>query len=40
VGTHRRIRYEDLLSYKQKTEQDRIKALEELTALNQELGGR
>ena len=38
VGTHRRIRYEDLMAYKQKTDQNRIKALDELSALDQELG--
>jgi excisionase family DNA binding protein len=38
VETRRRIRYEDLVAYKQKTDQDRIKALHELSALDQELG--
>jgi excisionase family DNA binding protein len=38
VGTHRRIRYQDLMAYKQRTDQERIKALEELSALHQELG--
>jgi excisionase family DNA binding protein len=38
VGTRRRIRYEDLIAYKQKINQNRIKALEELSALDQELG--
>jgi excisionase family DNA binding protein len=38
VGTHRRVLLEDLLAYKQKTDRDRLKALEELSALDQELG--
>jgi len=38
VGTHTRIRYEDLMVYKEKTRQNRLKALEELSALDQELG--
>ena len=38
IETRRRIRYEDLMAYKQKTDQNRIKALEELSALDQELG--
>jgi excisionase family DNA binding protein len=38
VETRRRIRYEDLVAYKQKTDQDRIKALQELSAIDQELG--
>jgi excisionase family DNA binding protein len=39
VGTHRRILFEDLLAYKQKTHAARLKSLEELSALDQELGG-
>jgi excisionase family DNA binding protein len=38
VETRRRIRHEDLVAYKQKTDQDRIKALQELSAIDQELG--
>jgi excisionase family DNA binding protein len=38
VGTRRRIRYGDLMAYKEKTDKSRIKALEELSALDQELG--
>jgi excisionase family DNA binding protein len=38
VGTHRRIRYQDLLQYKRHTDQGRLKALEELAAQAQELG--
>jgi len=37
-GTRRRIRYEHLMAYKQQTVQNRIKVLEELSALDQELG--
>jgi excisionase family DNA binding protein len=39
VGTHRRILFQDLMAYKQKTDVARLKALEELSALDQELGG-
>ncbi len=38
TGTHRRIRYRDLMDYKQKVENDRLKALEELSSLDQEYG--
>lgn len=38
VGTHRRILFQDLMAYKQKIDQARLKALEELSALDQELG--
>ena len=38
VGTHRRIRFQDLQQYKRHTEQERLKALEELAAQAQELG--
>ena len=38
VGTHRRIRFQDLLQYKRHTEQERLKVLEELAAQAQELG--
>jgi excisionase family DNA binding protein len=38
VGTHRRIRFQDLLQYKRHTERERLKALEELAAQAQELG--
>ena len=38
VGTHRRVRFHDLMSYKQQTAQARYEALEELSALDQELG--
>src|SRR4051812_32776985 len=38
VGTHRRIRVADLMGYKQRMEAKAEKALEELSALDQELG--
>ena len=38
VGTHRRIRFDDLLQYKRRMDQDRLKTLEELAAQAQELG--
>lgn len=38
VGTHRRIRFQDLLQYKRQVDQQRLKALEELAAQAQELG--
>ena len=38
VGTHRRIRFQDLLQYKRHVDQQRLKALEELAAQAQELG--
>lgn len=37
VGTHRRVRYQDLVNYKTKIDTERLKALEELTAQAQEL---
>jgi excisionase family DNA binding protein len=38
VGTHRRILFQDVTAYKRKTNQERLKALEGLSALDQELG--
>lgn len=38
VGTHRRILFQDVMAYKRETDQARLKALEELSALDQELG--
>lgn len=38
VGTHRRILAQDLLTYKQQVDTQRHQALDELTALSQELG--
>lgn len=37
VGTHRRVRYQDLVDYKTGIDADRMKALEELAAQAQEL---
>ena len=36
VGTHRRIRFEDLIQYKRQLAADRLKALDELSAQAQE----
>lgn len=38
VGTHRRILFRDLMAYKSRTDQQRLQALEELSAQAQELG--
>ncbi len=38
VGTHRRIRFEDLMAYKRKDDEERAKILDQLTAEAQELG--
>ena len=38
VGTHRRVRAEDVLTYRRETERARRKALDELTDLDEELG--
>ena len=39
VGTHRRVLFHDLMAFKRRNEAARLKALEELSALDQELGG-
>jgi len=38
VGTHRRIFFKDVMAYKQQMDRNRLKALEELSAVDQELG--
>lgn len=37
VGTHRRVYYQDLVKYKNHIDTERLKTLEELSALDQEL---
>lgn len=39
VGKHRRVRIEDLLVYKQRRDSERRKALRDLTAKSEDLGG-
>ena len=38
VGTHRRVLFQDLMTYKQQTDRNRLEASEELSALDQKLG--
>jgi len=38
VGTHRRIKYEDLIAYKKNIDAKRLKTLEELSAEAQDMG--
>lgn len=38
VGRHRRVLFRDLMAYKRATDQARLSALDELSALDQELG--
>lgn len=38
VGTHRRIRFDDLMSYKRRFDAEREEALDRLAQLNQEMG--
>lgn len=38
VGTHRRVMFKDLMEYKQTMDHNRLNALEELSAIDQELG--
>ena len=37
VGTHRRVMFKDLMEYKQTMDRNRLNALEELSAIDQEL---
>jgi excisionase family DNA binding protein len=39
IGKHRRLRVEDVLSFKQKRDRERQSALDDLTNLSEELGG-
>jgi excisionase family DNA binding protein len=38
IGTHRRVRYQDVIEYKKRIDTERRKALDELAAEAQELG--
>jgi excisionase family DNA binding protein len=38
IGTHRRVRYQDVIAYKSRIDSERRKALEELAAQGQALG--
>lgn len=38
VGRYRKVRFDDLMAYKRTEDEARLKALDELTALDQELG--
>jgi len=38
VGTHRRVMFKDLMEYKQTMDHNRLKAVEELSVIDQELG--
>ena len=38
IGTHRRVRYQDVMAYSQRIDTERSKALDELAAQAQELG--
>ncbi len=38
VGTHRRVRFDDLMAYKRRANADSRGALEQLAAYDQELG--
>jgi excisionase family DNA binding protein len=38
VGTHRRVMFKDLMEYRQTMDRNRLNALEELSAIDQELG--
>lgn len=38
IGTHRRIKFEDVMAYKKKRDAERRRALDELTQLSQDMG--
>jgi len=38
IGTHRRVRYQDVIEYKKRIDTERRKALDELAAEAQDLG--
>jgi excisionase family DNA binding protein len=38
VGTHRRVKHDDLMEYKRTMDHNRLKALDELSTIDQELG--
>lgn len=38
IGTHRRVRYQDVIAYKKRIDAERRKTLDELAAQAQELG--
>ncbi len=38
IGTHRRVRYQDVIAYKKRIDAERRKALDDLAAQSQELG--
>ena len=38
MGTHRRVQFGDITAYKQRRDAERMRALDEPAALNQEMG--
>ncbi len=39
AGTHRRIRFDDVMTYRTKRDRERLSSLDELTRISQEYGG-